>query len=228
MASVWPIAAPISCPISSSKYGKCHFSGDSMTPSNDTNSDATTLLISTSFVRSCKRSHVHVSATVGTPVTGRARRLRPRPTRDHTGRPTADRSSRRAKPSCSSSYRGHDSEMGILYANDLPIGPLVEEGFELVERGGESGLGFGSEEPLGDAYLVDRHLGLLPDLGEGDRHGDPRVGFSQHEPAGSFDLDVLAAVWMLDPVWCHHFQLEAAPWTDIHGDRLDRHSNPGS
>src|SRR5215216_6107486 len=87
MASVWPIAAPISCPISSSKYGKCHWSGASTTPSSDTNSDATTLLMSTSFVRSCKRSHVHVSATVGAAVTGRARRLRPRPARDRTGAP---------------------------------------------------------------------------------------------------------------------------------------------
>src|SRR5215211_6003554 len=58
-----------------------------MTPSSDTNSDATTLLMSTSFVRSCKRSHVHVSATVGAAVTGRARRLRPRPARDRTGAP---------------------------------------------------------------------------------------------------------------------------------------------
>src|ERR671917_1835034 len=65
MASVWPIAATISCPISSSKYGKRHWSGDSITPSSDTNSHATTLLMSTSFVRSCKRSHVHVSAIVG-------------------------------------------------------------------------------------------------------------------------------------------------------------------
>jgi hypothetical protein len=66
--------------------------------------------------------------------------------------------------------------MRILYANDLPIGPLVEEGFELVERGGESG--FGSEEPYGDADLVDRHLGLVPDLGEGDRGGDPFIPYS--------------------------------------------------
>src|SRR5215211_5712076 len=99
-----------------------------MTPSSDTNSDATTLLMSTSFVRSCKRSHVHVSVTVGAAVTGCARRLRPRPTHDRTGRPTADRSSRRPKPSSSSPYRGHGTEMGILYANDLPIGPPVEEG----------------------------------------------------------------------------------------------------
>src|ERR671916_2080096 len=48
MASVWAIAAPISCPISSSKYGKCHWSGASMTPSSDTNSDTITFLIGTS------------------------------------------------------------------------------------------------------------------------------------------------------------------------------------
>src|SRR5688572_22862738 len=63
MAWVWLIAASISCPMCSSKYGKCHFSGDSMTPSRETNSEATTVLMSTSFVRCCKRSHVHVWAT---------------------------------------------------------------------------------------------------------------------------------------------------------------------
>src|SRR5215212_1390367 len=218
MASVWPIAAPISCPISSSKYGKCHFSGDSMTPSSDTNSDAMTLLMSTSFVRFCKRSHVHVSATVGAPVTGRARRPRP----------TADRSSRRAKPSWSSPYRGHDTKMGIPHANDLSIGPPVEEGFELVERGGESGFGFGSEEPFGDADLVDRHLGLVPDHGEGYRRGDPRVGFGKHDPAGFVDLDVLAAVGVLGTVGSYHCQLKAASWTDVHGDGLGRHGDVGS
>lgn len=51
-------------------------------------------------------------------------------------------------------------------------GPLVEEGFELVEHGGESGFGFGSEEPFGDADLVDRHLRLVPHHGEGYRRGD--------------------------------------------------------
>src|SRR5919107_2108538 len=44
MAPVWPIAASISCPISSSKYGKCHWSGASKTPSSDANSDTITLL----------------------------------------------------------------------------------------------------------------------------------------------------------------------------------------
>ena len=62
--------------------------------------------------------------------------------------------------------------MGILYANDLPIGPPFEEGFEFVERGGESGFGFGSQEPFGDADLVDRHLRLVPHHGEGYRRGD--------------------------------------------------------
>src|SRR5215217_4480900 len=48
MASEATIAAPIASPIWSLKYGKCHFSGDSTTPSSDTNSDATTFLIGTS------------------------------------------------------------------------------------------------------------------------------------------------------------------------------------
>src|SRR5215213_6042494 len=48
MASEAAIAAPIASPIWSLKYGKCHFSGDSTTPSSDTNSDATTFLIRTS------------------------------------------------------------------------------------------------------------------------------------------------------------------------------------
>src|SRR5829696_8502133 len=39
---------PIASPIWSLKYGKCHLSGDSTTPSSDTNSDATTFLIRTS------------------------------------------------------------------------------------------------------------------------------------------------------------------------------------
>src|SRR5829696_1553730 len=45
MESEAAIAAPIISPISSLKYGKCHFSGASTTPSSDTNSDATTFLI---------------------------------------------------------------------------------------------------------------------------------------------------------------------------------------
>src|SRR5918994_1335103 len=48
MASEAAIAAPIASPIWSLKYGKCHLSGDSTTPSSDTNSDATTFLIGTS------------------------------------------------------------------------------------------------------------------------------------------------------------------------------------
>src|SRR5215216_3899691 len=48
MVSEAAIAAPIASPIWSLKYGKCHFSGDSTTPSSDTNSDATTFLIRTS------------------------------------------------------------------------------------------------------------------------------------------------------------------------------------
>src|ERR687890_1867331 len=48
MASEVAIATPIASPIWSLKYGKCHFSGDSTTPSSDTNSDATTFLIRTS------------------------------------------------------------------------------------------------------------------------------------------------------------------------------------
>src|SRR5215217_4430532 len=48
MASEAAIAAPIASAISSLKYGKCHLSGDSTTPSSDTNSDATTFLIRTS------------------------------------------------------------------------------------------------------------------------------------------------------------------------------------
>src|ERR687897_3467039 len=48
MASEAAIAVPIASPIWSLKYGKCHFSGDSTTPSSDTNSDATTFLIRTS------------------------------------------------------------------------------------------------------------------------------------------------------------------------------------
>ena len=50
MASAVAIAAPISVPISSWKYGKCHSSGDSITPSSDTNSEAITFLIETSCV----------------------------------------------------------------------------------------------------------------------------------------------------------------------------------
>src|SRR5215208_8289703 len=46
MASAWPIAAPISWPISSLQYGKCHWSGASTTPSSETNSDTITLLTS--------------------------------------------------------------------------------------------------------------------------------------------------------------------------------------
>src|ERR687896_2553958 len=48
MASEVAIATPIASPIWSLKYGKCHLSGDSTTPSSDTNSDATTFLIRTS------------------------------------------------------------------------------------------------------------------------------------------------------------------------------------
>src|SRR5215213_5262890 len=47
MESEAAIAAPIASPIWSLKYGKCHFSGDSTTPSSDTTSDATTFLIRT-------------------------------------------------------------------------------------------------------------------------------------------------------------------------------------
>jgi hypothetical protein len=39
-------------------------------------------------------------------------------------------------------------------------GPLVEEGFELVDHGSEPG--FGSEEPFGDADLVDRLRVVAP------------------------------------------------------------------
>jgi len=44
------IAAPIASPISSLKYGNCHFSGDSMTSSRDTNNPAITFRIDASFV----------------------------------------------------------------------------------------------------------------------------------------------------------------------------------
>src|SRR5829696_10353728 len=53
MASESAIPDAIASPISSLKYGKCHVSGASMTPSRDTNSDATTFLIESSFVRPC-------------------------------------------------------------------------------------------------------------------------------------------------------------------------------
>src|SRR5215211_4455133 len=46
MASAWAISAPTASPISSLKYGNCHLSGASMTPSSDTNSDAITFLTS--------------------------------------------------------------------------------------------------------------------------------------------------------------------------------------
>lgn len=42
MASAAAIVAPTASPISSSKYGSCQLSGDPMTPSSATNSDATT------------------------------------------------------------------------------------------------------------------------------------------------------------------------------------------
>src|SRR5215208_3478181 len=48
MASEAAIAAPMASAIWSLKYGKCHFSGDSTTPSSEMNSDATTFLIRTS------------------------------------------------------------------------------------------------------------------------------------------------------------------------------------
>src|SRR5215211_5874816 len=48
MESEAAIAAPIASPIWSLKYGKCHFSGDSTTPSSDTSSDAITFLIQAS------------------------------------------------------------------------------------------------------------------------------------------------------------------------------------
>jgi hypothetical protein len=51
MASAAAIAAPTASPISSLKYGSYHFSGDSVTPSSDTNNPAVTFLIETSFVR---------------------------------------------------------------------------------------------------------------------------------------------------------------------------------
>src|SRR5947209_12882016 len=56
IASAWAIATPIASPISSLQYGKCHWSGDSMTPSNDKNSDAITFLMETSFVRRSRSS----------------------------------------------------------------------------------------------------------------------------------------------------------------------------
>src|ERR671912_820320 len=46
MASAWAISAPTASPISSLKYGNCHLSGASITPSSDTNSDAMTFLMS--------------------------------------------------------------------------------------------------------------------------------------------------------------------------------------
>src|ERR687894_7387 len=46
MTSAWAISAPTASPISSLKYGNCHLSGASMTPSSDTNSDAITFLTS--------------------------------------------------------------------------------------------------------------------------------------------------------------------------------------
>src|SRR5919107_912886 len=46
MASEVAKPSPIAWPISSLKYGKCHWSGDSITPSNDTNSAAITFLTS--------------------------------------------------------------------------------------------------------------------------------------------------------------------------------------
>jgi hypothetical protein len=48
MASEAAIAALIASAISSLKYGKCHFYGDSTTPSSDMSSDATTFLIGSS------------------------------------------------------------------------------------------------------------------------------------------------------------------------------------
>src|SRR5215208_6444531 len=48
MTSEVAIAAPIASAISSLKYGKCHFSGDSTTPSSETSSDAITFLIGSS------------------------------------------------------------------------------------------------------------------------------------------------------------------------------------
>jgi len=49
--------------------------------------------------------------------------------------------------------RGKPSRVEIR----LVIGPLVEEGFKLVENGGESG--------------------FVLDLGKGDRHSVPLIGF---------------------------------------------------
>src|SRR5829696_6640902 len=52
MASASAIPASFASAISSLWNWKDHFSGDSITPSSDTNSQATTFLIGTSFVRS--------------------------------------------------------------------------------------------------------------------------------------------------------------------------------
>src|SRR4028118_2109572 len=54
MASDAAIAAPTASPISSLKYGSCHLSGDSATPSSDTNSDASTFLMWTSSGSKCQ------------------------------------------------------------------------------------------------------------------------------------------------------------------------------
>src|SRR5918994_573349 len=53
MASASAIADPIACPISSLQYGKCHFSGDSITPSSDTNSETITLLTANLLLLGC-------------------------------------------------------------------------------------------------------------------------------------------------------------------------------
>src|SRR5215212_1546022 len=64
MASAVAKPAPTAAPISSSKYGKCHLSGDSTTPSRETKKFD--LILRTSgppgFVRSCRREDgVHLA-----------------------------------------------------------------------------------------------------------------------------------------------------------------------
>src|SRR3712207_4924590 len=76
MASEASIALPISWPISSLKYGKCHWSGASKTPSSDTNSAAITFLTGTSLLYSAmlqiRRSSPPSSGYAGSP---RAKRV---------------------------------------------------------------------------------------------------------------------------------------------------------
>src|SRR5918997_2372731 len=52
-ASAAASSSDLYSPISSLQYGKCHFAGDSMTPSSDTNSETITLLTSNLLLWGC-------------------------------------------------------------------------------------------------------------------------------------------------------------------------------